>query len=99
MTRQTQQALVFLVSSVLALGVIGWLIWKVGVLDVVMFFVISIALLFPMVAVYMLILNPDTFNLMMDTLWATQDSINRKVSKVSPFNMSNVDLKSAIPAP
>lgn len=99
MTRHTQQALIFVVTSTLALGVIGWLIWKFGFLDVVMAFIINFALLFPLAAVFMLVLNRDTYNDMVDTLWATQDAINNMVAKSNPFKAGDVDVKGAIPAP
>jgi hypothetical protein len=90
MTRSTQQTLIALTVSVFSLGVIGWIIWKVGILDFMLTMVINLAVLFPVMGICFLSLNPDTYNQMMDTLNDTKDAINNAASKVVPGQTINI---------
>lgn len=99
MTRVTQQTILFVAMSCFSAGIIGFLIYKLGLLDIVLYFVIQVALLFPVFAVILGVLSPDVYNGMHEKLNNTIALINRSaasaVAKGKSLGSVDVDLSRA----
>ncbi len=99
MTRITQQTVLFVAMSAFSAGFIGFLIWKLGLLDIALYFVIQIALLFPVFAVILGVLSPDVYNGMVNKLNNTITLINgaaaSAVAKGKGLGSVKVDLSKA----
>jgi hypothetical protein len=84
--------------SVFSAGVIGWIVWKVGALDVAFYFVIQLALLFPLALFLGGALSPDVYNGMVDKMNNTVTLINNAaasaVAKGQSLKSVRVNLKS-----
>lgn len=81
MTRQTKRFILTVAATIMSLGVIGWLIWKLGALDMILYVIIQLALFFPMMLVAMTVLNESTYNMMEDQLTNLVKLLNQKISK------------------
>ena len=99
MTRTTQHTLVFVAMSVFSAGMVGYLMWKLGALDIVLYLAIQLALLFPLMLLIMGALSPEVYNGMVDKMNNTVTLINNAaasaVAKGQSLNSVRVNLNRA----
>ena len=68
-------------TTVLSLGVIGWLMYKLGVLEVLLTIVINFALLFPLMLVMIGFVDAANYNALVAEVELVWEKVNKAIDK------------------
>lgn len=81
MTNQTKQFILTVCAFTFSLGFLGYLMVKIGILDIVITLLVNFAFIFPIMMVTFGLLNPDTYDMMADEVNSFVDHVMNKMHR------------------